>query len=738
MNIRLVKFFLLLTALPLFSKEHACPNISSWEMEYSSTPSISANITEVENNNTFKLEGNVYILSASNIIQANEANVTRNGNEYSGFVKAGSLNSELFRLTFESLNIQNSGEELSAINGTLQRNQSPLELTFGTLNREANLFKMETVVMSSCSNNPGGWKINGSDVIVNDSGRGSISDMELEVFGRSVLWLPWVPFPATTDRLSGFLEPKIQFGSEGLDVSLPYFLILSPASDITFAPRNLADRGKGFESNFRYKSSIIDIEIDGLFLDKDKKLKGLDALDNNRWAGATRAHGGIAGFSYNINWAKASDFLVLQNIPTFVSNIDINRSPYLLQNASLEYRNNNLDLTIRSEDAQLLDPVASKSVAKKPEIEINYADTWNNVGFSLQAIRSKFHLPQQFIQTSGFQANSSSLTRDYLKTEFNVMHYFKEWSVQAAYTHTSREYDVQDTLSPKNTNIGSAYLHASSFLKNQNSNSALKPFLLIKYTPYEDYGNILLLDDRVKNTFAYDMLSNPVFSGKDITLDERSLTAGFEFLFNKASTQLQGMLGIKKNYEDSKVLNKFFTNFQLPAEQLLLDATLMHNNTFIQLVLDYDFNQSEVQHGQIAFQQSIGGSTFKIAQHKQNVGSGLFLEEVDFREFSIIFDLGNNYQAFIYNSEDTITNKNMDSYIGIGYENCCVAWRILARDKRLIDLNLMQADAQLIAQESWKEMISYENKSRITFEIELKGLMSPSKRIQRLLQNFQE
>ena len=155
----------------------------------------------------------------------------------------------------------------------LQRNQSPLELTFGTLNREASLFKMETVVMSSCSNNPGGWKINGSNVIVNDSGRGSISNMELEVFGRSVLWLPWVPFPATTDRLSGFLEPKIQFGSEGLDVSLPYFLILSPASDITFAPRNLADRGKGFESNFRYKSSILDIEIDGLFLDKDKKLK---------------------------------------------------------------------------------------------------------------------------------------------------------------------------------------------------------------------------------------------------------------------------------------------------------------------------------------------------------------------------------------------------------------------------------------------------------------------------------
>jgi len=65
-----------------------------------------------------------------------------------------------------------------------------------------------------------------------------------------------------------------------------------------------------------------------------------------------------------------------------------------------------------------------------------------------------------------------------------------------------------------------------------------------------------------------------------------------------------------------------------------------------------------------------------------------------------------------------------------------VAWRILARDKRLIDLNLTQTDTQLIAQESWKEMISYQNKSRITFEIELKGLMNPSRRIQKLMQNF--
>ena len=118
--------------------------------------------------------------------------------------------------------------------------------------------------------------------------------------------------------------------------------------------------------------------------------------------------------------------------------------------------------------------------------------------------------------------------------------------------------------------------------------------------------------------------------------------------------------------------------------------------------------------------------------------SGDFNNKLDYSEFFADFKIKDNLSIIANFKRDDDLNASIESSFGIGYENCCVVWRILARDKRLIDLNLMQADAQLIAQESWKEMISYENKSRITFEIELKGLMSPSKRIQRLLQNFQE
>ena len=70
--------------------------------------------------------------------------------------------------------------------------------------------------------------------------------------------------------------------------------------------------------------------------------------------------------------------------------------------------------------------------------------------------------------------------------------------------------------------------------------------------------------------------------------------------------------------------------------------------------------------------------------------------------------------------------KNIDAFLGLGYESCCLGLRMYVSDKRLIDTNTLFDVSQLNENEiyAWKEMISLENKSRITFEFELKGLSS--------------
>ena len=80
--------------------------------------------------------------------------------------------------------------------------------------------------------------------------------------------------------------------------------------------------------------------------------------------------------------------------------------------------------------------------------------------------------------------------------------------------------------------------------------------------------------------------------------------------------------------------------------------------------------------------------------------------------------------------------KNIDAFLGLGFESCCLGLRLYVSDKRLIDTNTLFEVSQLNENEiyAWKEMISLENKSRITFEFELKGLTSKKNKLTRFFQ----
>ena len=110
--------------------------------------------------------------------------------------------------------------------------------------------------LSSCNDTSSGWRIEAEAINISEvTSRGHIEDLRLKILDKTVLRLPYLPFPATTKRLSGFLEPELNFTSDGLDLFLPYFWVLSKHSDITLAPRILKKRGSGLEVNYRYLSN---------------------------------------------------------------------------------------------------------------------------------------------------------------------------------------------------------------------------------------------------------------------------------------------------------------------------------------------------------------------------------------------------------------------------------------------------------------------------------------------------
>jgi len=71
--------------------------------------------------------------------------------------------------------------------------------------------------------------------------------------GANVIYAPWLEFPLSNERKSGFLTPI--FGSSGLrgfEVLAPYYLNLAPNYDATIAPRLMTKRGLQLIGQFRY------------------------------------------------------------------------------------------------------------------------------------------------------------------------------------------------------------------------------------------------------------------------------------------------------------------------------------------------------------------------------------------------------------------------------------------------------------------------------------------------------
>jgi LPS-assembly protein len=68
-----------------------------------------------------------------------------------------------------------------------------------------------------------------------------------------VMYSPWLEFPLSNERKSGFLTPLFgSSGVRGLEASIPYYFNLAPNYDATVVPRLMSKRGLMIGGQFRY------------------------------------------------------------------------------------------------------------------------------------------------------------------------------------------------------------------------------------------------------------------------------------------------------------------------------------------------------------------------------------------------------------------------------------------------------------------------------------------------------
>ena len=205
----------------------------------------------------------------------------------------------------------------------------------------------------------------------------------LYFLGAPVAYSPWLEFPLSNDRKSGFLTPTLgSSGSRGFEAAVPYYLNLAPDYDATLIPRLMTKRGLQLAGQFRYLRPESAGEVDAEYLYNDR------VTSTNRYALSWKHNHslgnlvpGLAGY-WNLN--KVSDDTYFSDLSDRIAYTSQTSLP---REGGLVWNRGPFSLLARVQSFQTLSdptaPPATPPYNRLPQVQATLAPTeWAGLEFA--------------------------------------------------------------------------------------------------------------------------------------------------------------------------------------------------------------------------------------------------------------------------------------------------------------------------------------------------------------------
>ena len=632
---------------------------------------------------------------------------------------------------------------------------------------------LKQVSMTSCADPKKGWQFIAESIELDDqSKRGNAKKVKVKALDRTILRLPYIPFATSNERMTGFLEPSLSYSSDGLEFMIPYFKVISDKSDITLAARNISDRGLGFEGNFRKlhgKENNLS-NFDFIYFKEDKEFNTLyPEQSKKRWAFSIKdSYGQKEKFWVDVNWSKTSDSLVLRDIPGDITTIGDQRAQNLMQNISINVAINNLSIKLEHQGFQALNPILTNGYKKLPSLEFKYLKNFEN--FTLyEKLNISYFKADSIHGFYGYQdKNNQFLYRtenpiegSRIFSNFKILNqtYFNGLNINSSLGVKSIHYNLDDGAQSNSVNVPNFKLDISTlfYRKDKMNLHVLKPRFIYGYVAHKDQ-DINPIFDTNKISMMNQLFNNQRFSGMDRIGDQNFYTLSLEYKKRNMGMDKFAVNISKKFYLDDREIwldnmhldmdsmNNEMMNMnmshmnmmQMPMDEgpIMLMAKWMPNmNTMFMAYSSYLHDQDKVPMAGITFNQNFEKGTLGYAKRYTRM-TGDFMTVLDYSEFYADLKIKDNISFIAKFKRDDESSSKIESVFGLGYENCCFVFRITSSDKNLSKyLPILESNSQMYLNNTWDNIIRIENKSRINFQFEFKGLNSSFEKINRLMNN---
>ncbi len=548
------------------------------------------------------------------------------------------------------------------------------------------LTRLNGVTYTTCPGEVPAWRFQASSIkLDHDRNWGHAKHVRLRVKDVPVLYLPYISFPLTNERKTGFLPPTVgRNARSGMDIQLPFYWNIAPEYDATITPRLLSQRGLMLGGQFRYLLDDGFGEVNGEILPSDS-----ESDDDVRWLAD------IQHFQYfhgrrgrvEVDYNQVSDTEYFED---FGNSLGVTSTRFLDRRVDVHYRTRAWFIRGRLQDFQTVDPslVGGGPYARLPQVLARWRGIrlWRGgPHFSAEAESVYFDRPDD---TTGYRLD--------LRPALSLPLRRRGWQIlpKLELRHTQYLLDNAPTSedNPART-VPVATVDATLFLEREFSMAGtgflqtLEPRVYYAYIPEVDQDEIPRFDSgRFDFTFRQ-MFRPDRFSGRDRIGDTNQMTlsltsriletgSGFERLrlamgqvlyFKDRELQLNGT---PQTTDFSEFIGEVTANL---THQIQVSGTLQW---------DPELQRTEKGALRLRYRPANGAllnMDYRLRRSTQLVNQAADVEQTD---VSFSWPITPQWSTFGRWNYSMVDSRTLEVVGGVEYNSCC--WGVRAAARRFL------------------------------------------------------